>query len=254
MVKLNNLTYTAYKSYIAYIVEIISTKMAGKYGHFRKHMFGARFHGTFRAVIAPFSTPHRGDELHIPWVIGVSTFKTHLINILLSSQKYTFVEVIDKVHIAMSMYDRDVDLALQKLVREAGYKTLDKTTGKKIWIDLPGFPVLFNRNPSLATGSILLMYITKVKPCLRENPSDPDNVNIGDPTITVSPLVFSCLNADCDGDALNAECLFEIGSVADFSALHPSSHILSYVKPEVSTLIKHSKQALVMLNSYLYDK
>jgi len=59
------------------------TTLAKKEGIFRKHVFGTRSHFSFRGVISSLTAKHRYDEIHIPWGIGVSVLRIHLMNKLM---------------------------------------------------------------------------------------------------------------------------------------------------------------------------
>jgi len=59
------------------------TNLAPKAGQFRKHVFGSRTNFSFRAVISSLTDTHSYDEIHVPWGIGVTAFRHHLVNKLL---------------------------------------------------------------------------------------------------------------------------------------------------------------------------
>lgn len=60
--------------------DVWKTTLAKKEGIFRKHIFGTRSHFSARAVISSLTDKHNYDELHIPWGIGVSMLRIHLMN------------------------------------------------------------------------------------------------------------------------------------------------------------------------------
>ena len=205
--RIESIVYKVYISYIEYITDIIKNRLAQKSGHCRKHIYGSRFHGTFRGVMIPHVVPHAVDEIHIPWDAAVNTFKLHIINMLTNRYKYRFIDALNKTTLALVKYDWEIDQIFQTMISEAGYYDTYKDekgtefplldeNGKQVFVDLPGIPVLFNRNPSLSLGSILLVYITKVKPSLNECPTHPDKVLVNDKTITISPLLIAPPNLD----------------------------------------------------------
>lgn len=57
--------------------------IAGKTGLLRKHCLGSRTNFSFRAVISSITDKHNYDELYVPWGIGVTAFRYHLVNKLL---------------------------------------------------------------------------------------------------------------------------------------------------------------------------
>lgn len=150
-----------------------------KDGWFRQHVFGTRSHFTFRAVINSLSEPHRYDELHIPWSLGVMVFRTHLIAKLLK-KGWSIREAQTHLDEHTLRYSRTLDRLFQELIGEA--------PGQRIG-------VLFNRNPSLLRGSMQLLYITKVK------------TDIAVRSISLSVLVLRNFNADFDGD----RCMSPVG-------------------------------------------
>lgn len=63
--------------------DLARTTLAKKEGIFRKHIFGTRSHFSFRGVISSLTEKHAYDEIHIPWGIGISVFRIHLMNKLM---------------------------------------------------------------------------------------------------------------------------------------------------------------------------
>lgn len=138
-----------------------------KSGIFRKHVYGTRVDYSFRTVISSLSGPHRYDEIHIPWAVGVNVLYNHITSKLLKkgwspNETYSF---INKYNLE---YNEDLDAVMKELIQEAGPK---------------GIPVLMNRNPSLGRGSIQRVYISKIK-------SNPEDV-----TTSISLLVVTEPNA-----------------------------------------------------------
>ncbi len=66
-----------------YVEEFFKKNLTGKQAIFRKHVFGSRTHFSFRTVITSLTGSHRYEEIHIPWGVGVTAFRPHLINKLL---------------------------------------------------------------------------------------------------------------------------------------------------------------------------
>lgn len=259
--KLELVAYSAYNAYIEYLTKIVKKKLAGKPAILRHHIFGTRLHATFRSVIVPIMGEHQGDELHLPWVIGVSAYKLMIINVLMNKKHYSLVEALAAVSMALIKYDPEIHQILNQLIKECGYREYDAVNKKYKWIDLPGLPVLFNRNPSLRIGSIQLLFVTKIKPIIRPRVTmgtigpaltiTAPKVDIQDQTIAMSTLILKDCNADFDGDALAGACLFEMGEIAKFMAFHPSKRMLSNSVPEVSASISLAKQEVLMLNGFL---
>jgi hypothetical protein len=179
-IKLEQVTFTAYASYIEYLTKIIKSKLASKHGLLRKHMFGTRLHGTFRSVIVPIVGEHQADELHIPWNVAVNTYKLMIMNLLTNRYNYSMVDALDKVMKALLNYDPDIDDIFRILIKEVAYT--DPVT-KRI-VPLIGLPVLLQRNPSLVHQSIQLVFVTKIK------------TEIADHSIGMSSAIVRGPNAD----------------------------------------------------------
>jgi len=233
--------FTIYAEYIEYVTDLIKNKLNPKKGALRKHIFGTRMHLTFRSVIVPITTPHQGDDIHIPWKIGLATFQYHILSILCNRYNYSVDEAYNKIWKSMNKYDFELDKIMQLIIEECPYR---------------GFPILFNRNPSLRFGSLPMLFIVKVKPCLKESPNhvigeeriiidddnrpekvfiqvDDENLlsklerQIQDETIGVSPLIAGGPNFDFDGDEMNAILLCEMEEAAKFMTLHPREWTVS---------------------------
>jgi hypothetical protein len=56
------------------------TNLAPKSGQFRRHIFGTRTNFAFRAVISSLTGTHRYNSIEVPWGVGLTAFRPHLIN------------------------------------------------------------------------------------------------------------------------------------------------------------------------------
>lgn len=148
--------------YLTYMKNYVVKKI----GIFRKHIYGARSHFTFRSVITSMSGRHQHDEIHIPWGIAVTVFKYHILNKLIR-RGYTYIEATKMRFKGVKSYHPVLDEILAELIAEA--------PGGRI-------PVILQRNPSLRQGSAQACGITKVK----TNPHEA--------TITVSALIMKACN------------------------------------------------------------
>lgn len=148
--------------------------IAGKPGLVRKHVYATRCWFSFRAVINSLTEPHQHDEIHLPWALGVTTFRIHLLGKLYRrgfghNDASAFLNEFTHVH--------------HPLIEELFNELLDESPYK-------GIPCVFGRNPSMYRTSIQRMFITKFK-------SDPKILSISYPIISVAGP-----NADFDGDAM----------------------------------------------------
>lgn len=163
--------YSAYHSYMKYLSSIVTDRLSRKQSLLRRHMFGARYHWSFRSVIVPITGPHRYDELHLPWSVVVKLLKVHIMG-RLENVHGMDVGAAASLHMrAEACYDPLVHQLINEFIAESPW---------------PGLPVWFNRNPSIQRGAIQVLFVTKVK------------TNVEDKTIGISPLVLKPPNADFD--------------------------------------------------------
>lgn len=176
----------------------VSTFMGAKKGLIRKQLFGTRSPFAFRAVITPIPGKHDYDELHVPWGIGVTAFRPHLINILMRDPNKTYKQINKQLFTAIQSYDEEVSRALDTLIEESPFK---------------GIPVLLQRNPSQGPQAAIRLFITKFKK------------DMSDKTISESGLVVGIKNGDFDGDEENAKIAEDLEMAEDMSLLAPENII-----------------------------
>lgn len=109
-----------------YYKEYLSSKL----GIFRKHIYGARAHFTFRGVIVSIAGSHKYNDIHVPWSIGVTVFRPHIINLLANRFGYSYKDINFKMQNAVNNYDSEIDQCLEILLAESN----------------GGIPVLMQRN------------------------------------------------------------------------------------------------------------
>lgn len=148
--------------------------LGSKPGIFRQHVYGSRSHFAFRGVVSSITNFHDYDEVHVPWGVGISTLRYHVINKLLKLG-YSVNQSIALLNTHARLYHPLLDRIFEELIEESPRK---------------GIEVTMNRNPSLARGSIQLVRITKIK-------KDPTI-----PTVSLSIKVVVPLNCDFDGRLL----------------------------------------------------
>jgi hypothetical protein len=229
--------FAAYQHYITYIEAIVAERMARKNAIYRRHIMGFRAHFTLRSVIVPLVGQHRYDELHMPWVIGVCTFRDVILGKLMRHRKMTLNDALLKYMHAQVNYDEDVHAILNGLIDDA--QTAPNPEGLPENFVIRGIPILFNRNPSIRRGATQLLFITKFK-------TRPTDKSIG-----MSCQIVAKPNADYDGDELNGIILTERDAIADFFQMHPSMMVLATGRPEVGTDMVLPKQGIVTVNSFL---
>ena len=168
--------FSIYTKIIDYYDKLINTsngsKIASKQGILRKHCFGSRLHDTYRAVVIPQVTPMPLDELVMPWGIMVTVLKPNILNYLVNVRKMSVPDALDKYHQSLAVYDEVVDEAITSYIAA--------TRKGKI-------PVIMGRNPTIAYGSLMLLYVKNYKKAPR------------DETISVNACIVNPLNMDFDG-------------------------------------------------------
>lgn len=152
-----------YRNYYARI-------LSQKEGLLRKHVYGSRGHMTWRTVITSITDKHDYRELHIPWFVGMTIFRPHLLNKLIN-RGYELKYSLAKLKAAIDTYD--------ELLHELFNEILDEAKQNYI-----GIPALANRNPSLLSASMLALYASKIK----TNPRDK--------TTGISILVIGLMGGD----------------------------------------------------------
>jgi hypothetical protein len=161
--------YKAFKDIVAYVEESTKKYISHKKAIPRTHIFGSRFHLSFRAVVTPIVKPHLPDHLHVPMKLAVSTFRVHIYNRLFHEFKLDINTAVEKINRALQIVDPDIVKILNDLIEESPF---------------PGIPCLWDRPPSIRDGSVMLKYITEIKE------------DINDSTISITPIDVALPNAD----------------------------------------------------------
>lgn len=217
--------YCVYECYNRYAKKIIVEKLISKKGFIRKNMLGARMHCTARTVITPIAGPHWGDEIRIPWVVGVSLFSLEIKRVLTAEKHYTSEQAKTIWVNALVNYDPVVHDVIDSLLRRCPTK---------------GFPFLGGRNPSIRPGAVQKFYAT-VK------------TDIDDETTSMSPLTLIAPNADFDGDAMYFMSLKLRRDAEACEPLHPMYTMLNHDGLRLSDCVAIPDQSLVNLNAWYND-
>lgn len=207
--------------YLGYYKDYVVTKP----GAFRRHVYGARSHFTFRCVIVSVQGPHRHDELEVPWCVGLTAFRPHIINKLFK-RGYTYKEINNMIFKYVKLYNPVIAEILDEIVAES--------PGGR------GIPCTALRNPSLRQGSLQLCYIKKFK-------KDPT-----DNTVGISVLIIKAPNGDYDGDEMNFTILLDNNLAEQFKTLAPYHNVPDITRPyEVCSNVNLMPCASTILTNYL---
>ncbi len=219
-----NRTVKAIAKFAEYYENFEKTNLAGKQGIFRKHIFGTRSHFSFRAVIASLTEPHAYDEIHVPWSIGVTVFRVHLINKLLR-RGFSHNQAVGHIYAHVEKYDPLLHELITIILTESPYG---------------GHPAIIQRNPSMLQGSAQAVRITKVK-------TDPR-----DSTVSMSILIVTAPNADFDGDALNISLSVDNFMASKWQELAPHRNVFVMDKAfEVSGNLSIPKTVIATMSNWL---
>lgn len=212
----------------AMYLDYYSKYLFHKGGGLRKHIFGARLHFTFRAVITSRQGKHFYNQIEAPWCVGVITFRPHILNKLINIHGYTYLEADRLLFKAVKAYDSTISQILDELVAESPYPL--------------GIPVLEARNPGLKQGSVQRKFIVYFK-------KDPTDYTVGKSNLSATPM-----NADYDGDQLNYTVLLDNYLADEVSTLDTYYSVPGLGKPcEVSGNLTLDKPANAILTNYMRD-
>lgn len=155
-----------------YYMDLFRKNLSPKEGLIRKHVYGSRGNHGFRAVITSHEEIHDHDEIWIPWCVGVTVFRQHILNKLMRRDLpyggLTHNQAIALMMEHVNQYHPTLHAILNELIHNS-------RNGK--------ISLLIQRNPTLMQGSAQLVYITKVK----TNPEDQ--------TVSMSDLIAVAMNA-----------------------------------------------------------
>lgn len=163
-----NRTAKALSKLAEFYQQFYKTNLSPKSALFRRHVFGSRTNFAFRAVISSLTDAHAHNSIEVPWGVGITAFRPHIINKLMKmgmslNQSIGFIiSHVEKYHVIL-------DNILKELITESPNGELH---------------VIAQRNPSLLQGSALRVTVSKFK----TNPHDH--------TVGLSIQVVTSLNAD----------------------------------------------------------
>lgn len=138
----------------AYYEVYAKNNVFSKPGVIRKHELGGRVGFCGRTVVSSNTGVHDYRCITIPWGVGITIFRYHLMN-KLKRLGYTYNERNDMLNKYALEYDPLIDSLFKELIAECKNKL--------------GVPVTFHRNPTLERGSAQLVYIDLVNPDVAVN-------------------------------------------------------------------------------------
>ena len=176
-----NMTARMMDKTAAFYTKYLGNTLNGKPGGLRMHLNATRGTRIARLVITSITEPHVYNEIHIPWVAGIHLFRQPITSIMFK-RGYTLSEVTTFIQRSTQEWNPTMDAILTELLETSNNKLIATIT---------------QRFPTLKRGSMLLMYIAKIK-------RDVLDRSLGYPITAVRPP-----NADFDGDSLHVSAFID---------------------------------------------
>lgn len=224
----NNLPilYELQKSYIELSNEIIIQKLNGKKHAIRSFILGSRINFSARHVLTGNTDSVRLDGIVIPYMTFVTLYKYHIMNIYKRLYNVTINELEDRWYTLVMNQDPSIMNIIDILIH--------KTPG--------GLKVYNNRNPTIAYGSTTCQTIIGI------------NEDIHDLTESLPLSILKLMNADFDGDTLNAVPIIEKSMADKFDeAFSPERMVIDPSTGKFNRKIGCVKDQLVGLFSFCND-
>ena len=220
-----NRTAKAINKLSDFYMSFFKVQVSGKPGKLRRHIFGSRTSYSFRCVISSITGRHNYKDVEVPWCIGLTAFREHLMN-RLRKQGMSLNEATGFLRSHISNYNPLLADMLDNLIAE--------TRGGE------GIVISLVRNPALLKGSLLRMRIAKFK----KNPKDL--------TIGLSDMVCASLNADFDGDEVNIAISLDNEMADAYYPLEPMFSVVALDVPnKISSLMRPPKTSVDNTSAWL---
>ncbi len=101
------------------------SNLCPKPGQFRRHVYGTRTNFSFRAVITSIEGPCQYDEIHVPWGIGLTAHRPHVISKLLN-RGYDLNSAIGLFMSNINSFNPTLGEVLDELIVESGNGLVSK--------------------------------------------------------------------------------------------------------------------------------
>lgn len=154
-----------YQKIAEYQIEHVENELRPKTAQIRRNTIATKNIMAYRSVITSITGPWDYNAIMVPWGVGLTMFRLHLVNKLMR-QGFSLNKALGFLINHTGKYNPLLDILLQELIDEA--------PDGKIWCTI-------QRNPSLKQGSMQLVYIAGFY-------KDPGNKTTGMPLpITKAP-------------------------------------------------------------------
>lgn len=216
------------KSYLLYrmqegwndIYALTERRLSGKKGDIRECM-SYRSNFSVRNIMTP-ATDLEMDEIRLPYAACIELLKLHIIRILQQSYHYKYSEAYAEWHKAKLVPDTRMYNLMMDIIKNSKYG---------------GLPIWFNRNPTIAYGSILCMKVVGI------------NMHYA---CSVNNLILPLIAGDYDGDTINIFLLLnEDVIMRSLICLNPvNAMVLSKNDGMFNNDVNLPTEALITLNSF----
>jgi DNA-directed RNA polymerase beta' subunit len=191
----------AYLNKIQAILEEVDTSVIlalnGKKGLIRNTVLGSRLNFSSRCVLTPLGVGTAMEDVHLPYIVVLELFKLEIMNYLRTKYSISFFEAMSIFNEAIMSFNKEI------------YDHVNSFLGKS------GMPILINRNPTIAIGSILYMKLRHIK---------DDTTDL---SMSIRPNILKYLNADHDGDVLNIYRMIMQRQIKAFEKFSPKNFVFS---------------------------
>ena len=136
-----------YQKIAEYQIEHVESELRPKTAQIRRNMIATKNILAYRSVITSITEPWDYNAIAVPWGVGLTMFRLHLVNKLMR-RGFSHNKALDLLYAHTGHYHPLLASLLDELISEA--------PGGKIWCTI-------QRNPSLKQGSMQLVYIGMFK-------------------------------------------------------------------------------------------
>jgi hypothetical protein len=201
----------------------VIAKIKSKGGFIRNNVMSNRLNFSGRAVITPLHGSYDVDDIVLPYLMMMELYRFHLINLTQVTKGVGLGEADRLWHRALSEHDADMASLMNELIT----KTKD------------GLKILFNRNPTINFGSILLLRVAGVKK------------DYHDLTASINNLILKPLGADYDGDTLNIVPIMDNRMKRAFEVFSPKRMFINRNDGLFNESLSLDKDMILGLSSYV---
>lgn len=106
-----------------FYIQFTAKNISPKPGLIRRHVIGSRAFFCFRAVITSITRPHQYNQIEIPWLVGVTVLREHLLSKMLK-KGFELSQAINYMYARVHTYDSLLDGILDEIFSESPNGTI----------------------------------------------------------------------------------------------------------------------------------